>query len=111
VKGVLAEPETRDAAGKLVVQLFRDEEMLGHTQEWVSVVVGRLCDEARTQGNIQRLLGVAFTNLFADKTFQRTAADFAVDVIAQDHVVDQVKGPPPPPFPVLTGQVLSLPSY
>lgn len=89
VKEVLAEPATRDAAGKLVVNLFRDEEMLAHTQEWVSVVVGRLCQEEATQGNIQHLLGVAFTNLFVDKQFQKTAGDFAVDVIAQDHVVSQ----------------------
>ena len=40
--------------------------MLKYTHEWVSEVVGRLSMEKQTQANIQHLLGVAFTNLFAD---------------------------------------------
>ena len=112
---------TKRAAGKLIVDLYRDEAMLKYTQEWVSLVVGRLSSEPETQvicaslsdvgtqacvrtryvpslsrpparsplptqhaslparvlitqitcmqANIQRLLGVAFTNLFSDPTF------------------------------------------
>jgi hypothetical protein len=34
-----------------------------------------------------QLLGVAFTNLFADPVFLKTSAKFAVDVISQEQVV------------------------
>ena len=34
-----------------------------------------------------QLLGVAFTNLFADPVFLKTLAKFAVDVISQEQVV------------------------
>ena len=40
---------TKKAAGKLIVDLYRDEAMLKYTQEWVSVVVGRLSSEPETQ--------------------------------------------------------------
>mmetsp|Transcript_10381 Transcript_10381/g.23744 ORF Transcript_10381/g.23744 Transcript_10381/m.23744 type:complete len:492 (-) Transcript_10381:55-1530(-) len=89
VQEVLAQQTTQDAAGKLIVHLYKDEEMLKYTQEWVSVVVGRLCNEEHTQKSIQHLLGVAFTNLFADQDFQKVAGNFAVDVIAQDQVIQQ----------------------
>ncbi len=62
-------------------------------QEWVSTVVGRLSQEKATQSSIAQLLGVAFTNLFADPVFLKTSAKFAVDVISQEQVVVEAKKP------------------
>ena len=42
-----------------------------------------MCEEEATQRNIQRLLGIALTNLFADAAFLDTSGKFAVGVISQ----------------------------
>ena len=41
------------AAGDLVKTLYRDESMLDSTQEWVSTIVSRLCQDEGVQKSVQ----------------------------------------------------------